>query len=76
MAIDITLLWIILDVGTFFIIPLLFLKDWKLALLFFLGFLSTQVSIPNNPWIEYLYEVIGIIIILIACKKVKNEKFS
>ena len=71
MAIDI-ILWIILDIGTFFIIPLLFLRDWKLALLFFFGFLSTQVSIPNTPWAEYLYEVAGIIIILTACKKVKK----
>lgn len=69
MAIDITLLWIIFDACTFLVVPYLFFKNKKFALMFFIGFLLTQWTIPQNRWIEYVFEVLGVMLILISCLK-------
>ena len=65
--------WIaILDVATFIIIPYILLKKvyevvWWRVILFYIGFMLTQISMFNYPMLEYVLELAGILLILYAC---------
>jgi len=67
----------IFDVFTFIIIPYVILKMhykivWWRVILFYIGFVLTQISIITDPILEYILEVGGIVLILYGC--LKDEK--
>lgn len=65
--------WVaILDVLTFIFLPWYFLKQnhkdaiWR-VLVFYCGFIFTQITIQIQPLLEYCFEVAGLLLIFLAC---------
>lgn len=68
----------IVDVLTFFVVPYILLKKyyktaWWRAILFYCGFMISQITMLNNPITEYVLEIGGIFLMIGACIW-KNEK--
>lgn len=60
--------WIaVLDIATFIILPWIALKKLWRAIVFYIGFIFSQITIYSNPTQEYMLEVIGVVIMLLAC---------
>ena len=56
-----------IDVATFILIPWIFLKSFKRALIVYVGFCLTQITWLSQPYIEYGLEVTGLTLIILAC---------
>lgn len=62
----------LIDILTFFVLPYIFLRRvyntvWWRVILFYCGFIISQITYQVNPISEYIFEVGGILLILYAC---------
>lgn len=48
-------------------IPAILLNNFWRALIFFVGFLLSQITFALDPWLEMLFEIAGIIVMILAC---------
>ena len=68
----------IFDILTFIVVPYILLKtyyktSWRRAILFYCGFMISQISMLNNPGMEYVLELGGILLMIGACIWKKEE---
>ncbi len=72
---------VVFDIFTFIFIPyIIFKKFYKKVLrrviLFYVGFIMTQITTYYNPTLEYVLEVGGILLILYAALGRENERMG
>ena len=70
--------WIlIIDLLLLLLVPYIFLKNWYRTIVFFIGFLLTQISMPRTgilPYVELGLEIAGIITMITTCMGTRQEK--
>ena len=70
---------VVIDILTFIILPYILLKKtykvvWWRSIIFYIGFIMTQVTYYDYPIMEYVFELSGVLLIMFACLARHNQR--